>query len=88
MEWIKELFNIDYVAVILGIFIIMSAFIAIHSIIGKFSAIIGKPFKWVRSKEVDHKMLLEHENKIKNLVAKHETDTENINKEEMAIRQE
>lgn len=88
MEWIKELFNIDYVTIILAIFIIMSAVIAIYNIVGKFSAIIGKPFKWVYSKEVDHNMLLEHEKKIKNLSEKHKEDTDKINNEENAIRQD
>ena len=88
MELIKELFELDYVAIILAIFIIMSAVIAIHSIVGKFSAIIGKPFKWVYSKESDHNMLLEHEKKIKNLAEKHREDTDKINNEENAIRQD
>lgn len=88
MDWIKELFNIDYVAVVFAVFIIMSAVIAIYNIIGKFSVIIGKPFKWVQSKETDHKMLLEHEKKIKNLATKHDEDTKKINNEENAIRQD
>lgn len=88
MEWLEKLFTLDYVSVILAIFIIMSAFIAIHSIIGKFSALIGKPVKWVRSKEADHKMLLDHEEKIANLAKKHKSDTDKITSEENAIRQD
>ena len=88
MEWIEKLFSLDYAAAILVIFIIMSAVIAMYTIIGKFSVIIGKPFKWVRSKEVDHDMLLDHETKIKNLATKHEEDTKKINNEENAIRQD
>ena len=88
MEWIEKLFNIDYVPAILTIFIIMSSVIAMHSIIGKFSAIIGKPVKWVRSKEADHKMLIEHEKKINNLAIKHEEDTNKINDEENEIRKD
>lgn len=88
MEWIEKLFNLDYSSIILAIFIIMSAFIAIYNIIGKFSAIIGKPFKWVHSKETDHNMLLEHERKIADLAVKHKEDTDKINTEENAIRQD
>ena len=88
MDAIEKLFNIDYVSVILAIFIIMSAFIAIHSIIGKFSVIVGKPFKWVYSKDADHKLLMDHEKKIANLAAKHKEDTDKINRDENAIRQD
>lgn len=88
MEWIKELFNLDYTNVILTIFIIMSAVIAVYTIIGKFSVIIGRPFKWVHSKEIDHKMILEHEKKIANLAKKHKEDTDKINNEENAIRKD
>ena len=88
MEWIKELFNIDYVAVVLSVFIIMSAVIAIHSIVGRFLAIFGKPIKWFHSKDADHDMLLEHEKKIKNLADKHKEDTDEINSKENAIRKD
>jgi hypothetical protein len=88
MEWIKELFNIDYVVVVLSVFIIMSAVIAIHSIVGRFLAIFGKPIKWFHSKDEDHDMLLEHEKKIKNLADKHKEDTDEINSKENAIRKD
>lgn len=88
MEWIEKLFNLDYGSVIVTIFIIMSAFIAIYSIIGKFSAIVGKPFKWVYSREADHKMLLEHEERMDGLETKHKEDTDKINSEENAIRRD
>lgn len=86
MEWIQKLFEIDYVVVVLSIFIIMSAFIAIYTIVSKFLSLIGMPFKWIYSKEADHKMILEHEKKIKNLAAKHKEDTDKINNEENLIR--
>ena len=88
MDTIKELFQLDYVAIILGIFIIMSGFIAIYNIVGKFSEIIGKPFKWVKSKEFDHKMLLDHEQKINALAKKHKQDTDKINNEESEIKKD
>ena len=58
METIAEFFKLDFVSVILGVFIIMSAVIAIFDIIGKFSSIIGKPVKWVKRKNEDHELLI------------------------------
>ena len=54
MEAIKALFELDFTAVILTVFIIMSGIIAMYTIIGKFSEIIGKPVKWVKQRQVDH----------------------------------
>ena len=65
MDSIKELLELDWIALILGIFIIMSGIIAIFTIIGKFSEIIGKPVKWVREKKEDHELLLKTVNDLK-----------------------
>lgn len=45
MDSITLLFKQDIPSIILGIFIVMSAIIAVFSIIGKFSEVIGKPVK-------------------------------------------
>lgn len=88
MEPIRELLKLDYVAVILAIFIIMSGVIAIYTIIGKFSEIIKKPVCWVKKKNEDHDMLLRHDKEIKDLAAKHKEDTDAINGEENEIRKD
>lgn len=75
MEAIKELFSLDFTAVILTVFIIMSGIIAMYSIIGKFSEIIGKPVKWVKQRQLDHDLLEKNKNDIKELSEKHEADT-------------
>lgn len=75
MEAIKELLSLDFTAVILTVFIIMSGIIAMHSIIGKFSEIIGKPVKWVKQRQLDHDLLEKNKNDIKELSNKHEADT-------------
>lgn len=54
---INALLEVDWISLILTIFIIMSAVIAIVTIIGKFSEVIGKPVKWVREKRKDHELL-------------------------------
>lgn len=75
MEAIKELLSLDFTAVILTVFIIMSSIIAMYSIIGKFSEIIGKPVKWVKQRQLDHDLLEKNKNDIKELSDKHEADT-------------
>lgn len=59
MEIITQLFKQDFSSFFIGCFFILSAVIAIYSIIGKFSEIIGRPVKWVREKENDLKRLTE-----------------------------
>lgn len=75
MEAIRELLSLDFTAVILTVFIIMSGIIAMYSIIGKFSEIIGKPVKWVKQRQLDHDLLEKNKNDIKELSEKHEADT-------------
>ena len=75
MEAIKELLSLDFTAVILTVFIIMSGIIAMYSIIGKFSEIIGKPVKWVKQRQLDHDLLEKNKNDIKELSDKHKADT-------------
>lgn len=86
MEQIKELLALDFTALILGVFVLMSGIIAIYNIVGKFSEIIGKPFKWVQKKNADHEMLLKHDKAISDLAKKHKTDTEKIEGEESTIK--
>ena len=74
MDSIKELLELDWIALILGIFIIMSGIIAIFTIIGKFSEIIGKPVKWVREKKKDHMLIIENTKAIQELAHKQEED--------------
>ena len=75
MEAIRELLKLDFTALILGIFIVMSGAIAIYSIVGKFSEMIGRPVKWVKQRQVDHDLLEKNKKDIKELSEKHEADT-------------
>ena len=75
MDAIRDLFELDLASVIKATFIIMSGVIAMYTIIGKFSEVIGKPVKWVKQKEIDHNLLEKNRNDIKELRDKHDTDT-------------
>ena len=75
MNDLKALFDLDFTAIILTVFIIMSGIIAMYTIIGKFSEIIGKPVKWVKQGKLDHDLLEKNKDDIKRLSDKHEADT-------------
>lgn len=78
MDAIKELLKLDYVAVILAIFVIMAGIIAIYTIVGKFSEIIGKPVKWYKKNKDDHKLVCEHTKAIQEMTEKHAQDKEEV----------
>lgn len=71
---LTSLFKLDFPTVIIGVFIILSACIAVHEIIGKFSKIIGKPVKWVRDKEKDHELLMQTSKELNELKEHHKKD--------------
>ena len=75
MDAIREALNLDWVALILGIFIAMSGFIAVYTIIGRFSEIIKKPVWWVKQRQLDHDQLDKNTKDIKDLSKKHKDDT-------------
>lgn len=88
MDNIKELLELDWIALILGIFIIMSGIIAIFTIIGKFSEIIGKPVKWVREKKKDHELLLKTVQDLTELHNTHKEDTKQSIRHDEMIRED
>lgn len=75
MNELKALLGLDFTAFILIVFVIMSGIIAMYTIIGKFSEVIGKPVKWVKQRQVDHDLLEQNKKDIKALSDKHEADT-------------
>ncbi len=72
MEAITELLKQDIPSFIPGIFIVMSGVIAMATIIGKFSEIIGKPVRWVTHKNADHELLIRTANQLTALQERHE----------------
>lgn len=72
MEMITELFKQDFPSIITGVFVILSAIIAIYTIVGKFSEIIGKPVKWIKSKNDDHALVINTAKELKILQEKHD----------------
>ena len=85
---LTSLFKLDFPTVIIGVFIILSACIAVYEIIGKFSKIIGKPVKWVREKDNDHKLLIDTANGLKELQEKHENSVSQSIRHDKIIRED
>lgn len=86
MDEIQALLNLDWVALILSVFILMSGIIAIVTIVGKFSEVIGKPVKWVREKRKDHELIIENVKAIQELSKRHEEDTKQSIRHDEIIR--
>lgn len=86
MDDIQALLNLDWIALILSIFIAMSGFIAIVTIVGKFSEIIKKPVWWVKKKNEDHKLIIANAKAIQELSKRHEEDTKQSIKHDEIIR--
>lgn len=88
MDSITLLFKQDIPSIILGIFIVMSAIIAVFSIIGKFSEVIGKPVKWIQKKNQDHELLMETIQSLTALQHKHENDVRESDEHDNEIRKD
>lgn len=85
---ITELFNNNnYTIVILTIFILMSAIIAIYDIVCKFSSIIGKPIGVIKQRNADHLMLLKTVDDLKELHEKHEESVKQSIRHDELIKQ-
>ena len=74
MDTITELFKQDVSSLILGIFIFMSAIIAIYEIACKFLSIFGKPIGIMKERKIDHELLLKTSENLAELQKKHQED--------------
>lgn len=74
MDTITEFLKLDFSSFVITVFLILSAFTAMATIIGKFSEVIGKPVKWVRKKHEDHELLIKTAQNLNALQEKHEED--------------
>ena len=85
MEDILRLFSTDISSVIVGIFVLLSAFIAIHDIIIKTCEIFNVPIKWVKNKNADHNLLIQTTNELKSLEQQCEKDVRESNEHDKII---
>ena len=85
MEDILRSFSTDISSVIVGIFVLLSAFIAMHEIITKTCEIFNVPIKWVKNKNADHNLLIQTTNELKSLEQQHEKDVRESNEHDKNI---
>ena len=76
----------DIPSVVIGLFMIMAAIIAMVEIIGKFSNIIGKPVKWVQKKNEDHELLMRTAKGLDELNKRHDESVEQSIRHDKIIR--
>ena len=88
MSQIIELFKQDFSSLILGIFVIMSGFIAIYEIVCKFLSIFGKPIGIMKQRKADHELLLNTVKNLEELHNKHEEDTKQSIRHDEIIRED
>lgn len=88
MDTIKELFELDWVAIILGVFIIMSSIIVIYTVICKFSEIIKKPVGIAKQRKQDHELLLKTVQDLTELHNTHKEDTKQSIRHDEMIRED
>lgn len=88
MNSILELFKQDFSSLILGIFVIMSGFIAIYEIVCKFLSIFGKPVGIMKQRKADHELLLNTVKNLEELHNKHEEDTKQSIRHDEIIRED
>lgn len=88
MSQIIELFKQDFSSLILGIFVIMSGFIAIYEIVCKFLSIFGKPIGIMKQRKADHELLLNTVKNLEELHNKHDEDTKQSIRHDEIIRED
>ena len=86
MSQILELFKQDFSSLILGIFVIMSGFIAIYEIVCKFLSIFGKPIGIMKQRKADHEILLNTVKNLEELHNKHDEDAKQSIRHDEIIR--
>lgn len=86
MGFIKELLSVNYVSVFISIFVIIFGIVSIVEIISKFSAYIGKPFKWVKGKNNDHDIIKKITKTIDEIKEQQDIDREQSIKHDKIIK--
>lgn len=79
MDPYTQLMNIDFGQIFLGIVAILIFLVSFVSLIEKASIIIGKPFKWIKKKDDDHKLIMDAMATMKSMQETHAADKKEVN---------
>lgn len=86
MQAIEQLLKVDLVSVSLSLFIICFAFVSILQVIEKISIYIGKPVKWIKKNDEDHKAIEKITETLAALKKQQDTDREQSIKHDHEIK--
>lgn len=79
MDELATVLNMDFAQLFLNIIIILVAFVFVVTAVEKFSVIIGKPFKWIKKNDDDHKLLMDAIVTMKSMQETHAIDKKEVN---------
>ena len=83
LKWLQE---VNFVQVIMGIFIIISAVISIVTVVSKFAEYIGRPIKWIKKNDQDHELLIKTVMELQELRKQEAEDRQQSIKQDQLIR--
>ena len=79
MDIYTQVLNLDFTQIFLGIVAILIFLVSFVSLIEKASVIIGKPFKWIKKKDDDHKLIMDAMATMKLMQETHAADKKEVN---------
>lgn len=79
MSELTQVMNMDFAQLFINIIVILVAFVFVVGVLEKFSIIIGKPFKWIKKKDDDHKILMDAVATMKSMQETHACDKKEVN---------
>ena len=79
MSELTQVMNMDFSQLFVNIIVILVAIVFIVGVIEKFSVIIGKPFKWIKKNDDDHKILMDAVATMKSIQETHACDKKEVN---------
>ena len=79
MSELTQVMNMDFAQLFINIIIILVAFVFVVGVLEKFSVIIGKPVKWIKKKDDDHKILMDAVATMKSMQETHAADKKEVN---------
>ena len=79
MSELTQVMNMDFSQLFVNIIVILVAVVFIVGVIEKFSIIIGKPFKWIKKNDDDHKILMDAVATMKSMQETHAADKKEVN---------
>lgn len=87
-EALQQLFQYNFLSILILIFLLMSVIVTAVTLIGKFSEIIKRPVSWVRKKNEDHELLIKTAQSLNALRVKQDEDTKQSIRHDKMIKED